>query len=131
MNNFYASRKTTIIRFIISMLICALSVVLADDNNFRIFMMITFVAIGLVMLIYKLFWDGFDKGTFDVLYSHDNLEKRDLFMRYCGIIVLYGIICTVVLFLSENVIGLIITATAVLIFAIETLLFFKCNKNSE
>ena len=131
MNNFYISRKITIIRFVISMLICVASAVFANENDFRIFMIIVSVAIGAVMLIYKFFWDGYDKGTFDAFYTQDNLRKRDLFMRYCGIIALYAAICTVVLFLLDNFIGILVTAIAVLVFLIETLLFFKCNKNAK
>lgn len=131
MDNFYTSRKTTIIRFIISMLICAASALFANDNNFRIFMIIVSVAIVAVIFIYKIFWNGYDKGAFNALYSQDNLRKRDLFMRYCSIIVFYATICTVALFLSEDTIGLTITAITVLIFAIETLSFFKFNKNAE
>lgn len=80
------------------------------------------------MFIYKFFWDGLDKGTFNALYSQDNINKRDVFLRYCGIFVLYATICTVALFLSENVAGIVITAIVVLLLIVETVLFFKCNK---
>lgn len=114
------------------MLICALSIIFSDNNDFRIFMVILLVMIGVIILIYKMFWNGLDKGTFNHIYSQNNLVKRDIVIRYCSIFALYAEICTVALFMVENTIGIIIAiAVPVLLLTVETILFFKHNQSKN
>lgn len=48
MDNFYVSRKATIVRFIISMMICAVSVVFADDSDFRMFIHFKYIVLNYI-----------------------------------------------------------------------------------
>lgn len=104
----YLSRKAAIIRYIIAMMICILSVIIAKDNNFRMFMLILIPAMISVLIIYHVFWKGLDSGNFTNFFSQENLKKRDIILRFCSILVQYSTIVTTVLYAMENIIGLII-----------------------
>lgn len=121
----YLSRKAAIIRYIIAMMICILSVIIAKDNNFRMFMLILILISAMigVLIISHVFWKGLDSGNFTKFFSQENLEKRDIILRFCGILVQYGTIVTAVLYAVENIIGLIISILLIVLFIVESVLF--------
>lgn len=106
----YSSRKSAVIRYILTSAICAASAIISDDKSFRLFMFVLSGGILVLLCIFYLFWMGFDNGSFTAFYSQDNLEKRDKFIRYFGIFTNYGAIITVVLFLREDLMGIILSA---------------------
>ena len=127
MRKFYVTRKAAITRFIISTVICIASSLFADNAEFRIFMLIMAAVIGILVFIYKLFWDGLDKGSFKAFYSRDNLKKRDIYMRYCTVFALYGVICTVALYALKNILCAVTVISAILMLIAESILFFRYN----
>ena len=128
MRDLYLSRKVVIIRYIIAMMICILSVIIAKDKNFRMFMLILIPAMIGVLIISHVFWKGLDSGDFTKFFSQENLEKRDIILRFCSILVQYSTIVTTVLYAMENIIGLIISILLFVLFIVESVLFFKINK---
>ncbi len=107
------------------MMICILSVIIAKDNNFRMFMLILILISAMigVLIISHVFWKGLDSGNFTKFFSQENLEKRDIILRFCGILVQYGTIVTAVLYAVENIIGLIISILLIVLFIVESVLF--------
>lgn len=124
----YLSRKAVIIRYIIAMMVCILSVIIAKDNNFRMFMLILIPAMIGVLIISHVFWKGLDSGNFTKFFSQENLEKRDIISRFCSILVQYSTIVTTVLYAMENIIGLIISILLIVLFIVESVLFFRINQ---
>ena len=128
MKDLYLLREAAIIRYIIAMMICILSVIIAKDKNFRMFMLILIPAMIGVLIISHVFWKGLDSGNFTKFFSQENLEKRDIIFRFCGILVQYSTIVTTVLYAMENIIGLIISILLFVLFIVESVLFLKINK---
>ena len=117
-----------VIRYMIAMMICILSVIIAKDSNFRMFMLILVPAMIGVLIIYHVFWKGLDSGDFTKFFSQEDLEKRDVILRFCSILVQYSTIVTIVLYAMENIVGLIISILLIVLFIVESVLFFRMNK---
>lgn len=130
MNNFYSSRKIVLFRYTISIVICILSFVLGDDNDFRMFMgLLVFAMLG-IMFISNLFWKGFDNGKFSILYSESNLKSRDFVLRFCSILVMHGTIVTSVFgIFGENIYSIISVVIIITLFLIESYFLFKLRDN--
>lgn len=125
----YSSRKSAVIRYILTSAICAASAIVSDDKSFRLFMFVLSGGILVLLCIFYLFWMGFDNGSFTAFYSQDNLEKRDKFIRYFGIFTNYGVIITVVLFLREDLMGIILSAVFLILLIVESIFYFQTNNN--
>lgn len=125
----YSSRKSAVIRYILSSAICAASAIISDDKSFRMFMLVLTGAFLALLFIFNLFWKGFDNGSFTASYSQDNLKKRDKFIRYFGIFTNYGVIITIILYLREDLVGIILSAVILILLIVESIFYFRINNN--
>lgn len=111
-------------------MICILSFILGDNNDFRMFMGLLVFAILGVMFVSNLFWKGFDSGKFSILYSESNLKSRDFVLRFCSILVMHSAIVTSVFgIFGENIYSIISVAIIIALFLIESYFLFKLRNN--
>ena len=131
----HLARKATVLRYIISMTIDALSFILAKSSGFRMFMGMIFIISFFVLLIFKLFWKGLDNGSFLNFYTESNLHKRDCIVHFSSILALYLTIDTVCIYSLEygserKLFCLIALAISTVFLTVESIRFFK-DRNQE
>lgn len=132
---FYSSRNVSVIRYVTAMITAVSTAIFVNDSEFRMFMLIVAFVIGMVLFIFKLFWNGIDNGTITAFYSEDNLKKRESVVNFCGIIVFYFTFFTLGVYCVENNIAMklmiVFFAVAFLLFISEVFLFFKAMKEDK
>lgn len=125
----YSSRKSAVIRYILTSIICAVSAIISDDKNFSLFMLVLTGSFLALLFIIYLFWKGFDNGSFTAFYSQDNLKRRDKYIRYFSIFANYGVIITVILHAKEDLVGIILSAVILVLLIVESIFYFRTNNN--
>lgn len=125
----YSSRKSAVIRYILTSIICAVSAIISDDKNFSLFMLVLTGSFLALLFIIYLFWKGFDNGSFTAFYSQDNLKRRDKYIRYFSIFANYGVIITVILHSKEDLVGIILSAVFLVLLIVESIFYFRTNNN--
>lgn len=125
----YSSRKSAVIRYILTSIICAVSAIISDDKNFSLFMLVLTGSFLALLFIIYLFWKGFDNGGFTAFYSQDNLKRRDKYIRYFSIFANYGVIITVILHAKEDLVGIILSAVILVLLIVESIFYFRTNNN--
>ncbi len=125
----YSSRKSAVIRYILTGIICAVSAIISDDKNFSLFMLVLTCSFLALLFIIYLFWKGFDNGSFTAFYSQDNLKRRDKYIRYFSIFSNYGVLITVILHAKEDLVGIILSAVILVLLIVESIFYFRTNNN--
>lgn len=77
LNKLYTSRKSAVIRYLLTCIICAVSAMIFGDKTFRAFML----AVTGISLAVHWFWKGYDAGDFAAFYAQENLNRRDKYLR--------------------------------------------------
>lgn len=129
LNNLYSSRRSAVIRYVLTSIICAVSAIISEDKDFRLFMLVMTGSFLALLFIIYLFWKGFDNGSFTAFYSQENLRKRDKSIRYLSIFVNYGVIVTMILHAREDLAGIILSAVILVLLIAESIFYFRTNNN--
>ncbi len=98
-------------------------------QNERLLLIVLALAMVGVLYIFVMFWKGMDKGSFALFYSQENLLKRDRIIRYVSLITMHFSFA-MIFFLFESVVGYIIGTLFIVLFAIESIFFFKTEKEN-
>lgn len=126
---FLSSRKQSFFRNIFAILLALVSaIVVNDDKEFKFVMFAIVITMSIVLPIMCLYWHFYDKGMFDAFYTPKNLYIRDIVLRCSGIFMQYGVISSIILYITPDLKGLLICGLILLIMLFEYFMFFKSLK---